>query len=424
MRFDKLPSSIKQVMVVTIIISTITGGLVGGVIGIIAAGWSTSNIWPHISQSLGLLQQEQGQVESNNNDKRDQIVVEDSAAIDVVQSATGSVVSIIVTQDLSELYNRTGPITPFDDFFFFGSPFFQQPPPPAGGSGKREIGGGTGFIITTDGVIITNRHVVDEQAAEYSVILNDGTRHEAEVLARDTLNDIAVIKIEADNLPVLDLGDSESIQIGQTVIAIGNSLGEFSNTVTKGVVSGINRRVVAGDSSGFSEVIEEAIQTDAAINPGNSGGPLLDLFGKVIGVNTAVSREGQLIGFAIPINEVKSVIESVQEYGRIVRPFLGVRYMLLNEEIAIANDIQDIDHGALIVSGDLRSELAIVPGSPADKAGLVENNIILEVNGEKITQVKGLAKLLAKYKPSDSVKLLVYQKGEKNEIEVVLVERE
>jgi S1-C subfamily serine protease len=379
-----------------------------------------NSFWPYISQSLGIEGATLIRDVASDDSSSPKVVVEDSATTQVVKSATKSVVSIVVTQDLSKLYNRTGPLSPFDDPFFFGYPFgFREPP-----TGKRQVGGGTGFIITTDGMIITNRHVVDEQEAEYTVILEDGTSHEAIVLARDTINDIAVIKIEQDNLPVLDLGDSESIQIGQTVIAIGNSLGEFSNTVTKGVISGVNRRVTAGGSNGFSEVIEEAIQTDAAINPGNSGGPLLDLFGKVIGVNTAVSREGQLIGFAIPSNVIKSVIQSVQEYGRIVRPFMGVRYILLNEEIALANEMSDVSYGALIVRGDSRLDLAIVPGSPADVAGLLENDIILEINGEKITQVKGLAKLLAKYKPGDTVKLLVYQKRDKNEIEVVLVERE
>jgi len=418
MIFEKLPNDIKQALIITVIVSVITGGLVGGVVGVLLAGYSSNNLWPYLSDSLGLGNQNSdfNQISQSNASK---IVVEDSATTQVVEQASSAVVSIIITQDLSEFYNRTGPMYPFDDFFFFGTPFYSSPP-----TGKQEIGGGSGFIITTDGMIVTNRHVVDNDNAEYTVVLNDGTKYEAQVLARDDLNDIAIIKIEADNLSVLDLGDSDYIKTGQTVIAIGNSLGEYRNTVTKGVISGINRKVVAGDSAGFSEVIEEAIQTDAAINSGNSGGPLLDLFGKVIGVNTAVSREGQLIGFAIPINSVKSVIDSVREHGRIVRPFLGVRYILLNEEIAKANNINDIDYGALIVRGETWADLAVVPGSPANKAGLVENDIILEINGEKITQENGLAELISKYKPWDSVRLKVYSKGQEKEVEVVLVERE
>ncbi|MBI2637029.1 MAG: trypsin-like peptidase domain-containing protein [Parcubacteria group bacterium] len=416
--FSKLPPPIRSLVVLIIIVSGITGGLVGAVFGVVASGVAGENLWPFVAQSLGISAPDG--VMGGGGRGEPQVVVEDSATVDVVAQATRAVVSIVVTQDLSKLYNQTGPGSPFGDPFFFSFPFGFQTPP----SGKQEVGGGTGFIITTDGLIVTNRHVVDQAEAEYTVITNDGTQYEAEVLARDTVNDVAILKIQADNLPVLDLGDSESVKIGQTVIAIGNSLGEFSNTVTKGVVSGINRRVVAGNSRGSSEVIEEAIQTDAAINPGNSGGPLLDLFGKVIGVNTAVSQEGQLIGFAIPINEVKSAIASVREFGRIVRPFLGVRYVIISPEFAEANNIAGVDHGALIVRGDSRTDLAVIPGSPADKAGLVENDIILEVNGEKVTQERGLAKILSRYKPSDTVTLKVFRKSEEIEVSATLVEQQ
>lgn len=413
--FGKLPPSLKHLFLASIAVAAVTGGLAGALFGALAAGFSDARVWPFVAQSLGL---SNAAVSGPNNapGPASQIVVEDSAAVDVVGRAMLSVVSIVVTQDLSKLYNQTGPLFPFDDPFFF--PFGFQPP-----SGVQQVGGGTGFIVTTDGLIVTNRHVVDQTQAEYTVIANDGTQYSAEVLARDTLNDIAILKIQADNLPVLDVGDSDAVRIGQTVIAIGNSLGEFSNTVTKGVVSGINRTVVAGDSNGSSEVIDGAIQTDAAINPGNSGGPLLDLFGKVIGVNTAVSREGQLIGFAIPINEVKNAIQSVREFGRIVRPFLGVRYILITPEFAEANQITDIDHGALIVAGDVRSELAVIPGSPAALAGLVADDIILEVNGEAVTEEHSLAKLLAAYAPGDTVTLKVYRKGEEIEVRATLSEQ-
>ena len=417
MSFKNIPQPIRNALIITALVSVIAGGLVGGVSGALLAGYANDNLWSYVSNSLGIDSGSSGSGQ-NSSDNSSKIVVEDSATTQVVEQSSKAVVSIIITQDLSDYYNQTGPGSPFDNFFFFGTPFYSPPQ-----SGKQEVGGGSGFIITTDGMIVTNRHVVERENAEYTVVLNDGTQYTAKVLARDDMNDIAILKIDADNLPILDFGDSDQIKIGQTVIAIGNSLGQFQNTVTKGVVSGINRRIVAGDSSGMSEEIEEAIQTDAAINPGNSGGPLLDLFGKVIGVNTAVSQEGQLIGFAIPINSVKSVIESVREYGRIVRPFLGVRYILLNEEIAKANDIIDIDYGALIVRGETRMDLAVVPGSPADKAGLVENDIILEVNGEKVTQENNLARLLAKYKPNEIVRLKIYHKGEEKEVEALLSEK-
>ncbi|NQT49403.1 trypsin-like peptidase domain-containing protein, partial [Candidatus Kuenenbacteria bacterium] len=280
----------------------------------------------------------------------------------------------------------------------------------------------TGFVIDADGLILTNKHVVADDKAEYSVIFNDGTKYTAEVLGRDTINDIAILKIQANDLPVVELGDSDQLEIGQTVIAIGNALSEYTNTVTKGVVSGINRSLVAGDGIGGSEYIEGAIQTDAAINPGNSGGPLLNLAGQVIGINTAVNWQGQSIGFAISINQAKTVIESVKEFGKIVRPWLGVRYIHLNSEIAEKNNIK-YDYGALIVKGETVNDLAVVIDSPAFKAGLVENDIILQVNEQKLDQDRTLVNELIKFKPGDEVELKVYHAGEEQTVKVVLEER-
>ncbi|KKS93059.1 MAG: protease Do, partial [Parcubacteria group bacterium GW2011_GWE2_43_12] len=177
----------------------------------------------------------------------------------------------------------------------------------------------------------------------------------------------ALVQIQDKNLPAVRLGDSDSVQIGQTVIAIGNALGEYRNTVTKGVISGIGRNVVAGDNRGSSEQLEGVFQTDAAINPGNSGGPLVNLQGEVIGINTAINSQGQLIGFAIPANEAKRMIDSYEKYGRIVRPYLGIRYVLVTPELAKANKLE-VDYGALLIKGQTTTDLAVVPGSPADKA--------------------------------------------------------
>jgi serine protease Do len=229
------------------------------------------------------------------------------------------------------------------------------------------------------------------------------------------------LKIEATGLPTVELGDSDKIELGQTVIAIGNSLGEYQNTVTKGVVSGLGRKVVAGDSQGGSEVIEGAFQTDAAINPGNSGGPLINLAGQVIAINTAMNQGGQLIGFAIPINVAKQDIESVETSGKIVRPWLGVRYVLINDEIAKANHLEK-NYGALIARGQQATDLAVVPASPADKAGLVENDIILEMNGQKIDEEHPLAKEIAKFKPGDEVTLKILRKGAEKDVKVTLGE--
>ena len=239
------------------------------------------------------------------------------------------------------------------------------------------------------------------------------------MLARDPVLDLAVVKIDMKNLTPLSLGDSDSVKIGETVIAIGNALGEFRNTVTKGVVSGIGRTVTASGTADGSEVIEGAIQTDAAINPGNSGGPLLNLQGEVIGVNTAMSQAGQLIGFALPINEAKRVIDSVERYGKIIRPYVGVRYVMINEEIAKANQLP-VQEGALITRGEQRTDLAIMPGSPADKAGLAENDIILELDGQKVDKDNSLARLIARHSPGDTVTLKILHKGEEKEVKVKL----
>ena len=345
-------------------------------------------------------------------------VEEESQTVDAVEKVLPSVVSIVVTKELAIIQRNPFSFDPFN--FFGGDPFAQQRGTVQ--KEKRQIGGGSGFIVTEDGLIVTNRHVVIDEDAEYSVVLNDGTTHEAEVLDRDLLLDLAVLKIDAQDLPVVELGDSESVKIGQTVIAIGNALGEFQNSVTKGVVSGLGRNIVAGDKAGSSERLDAVIQTDAAISPGNSGGPLINLAGQVIGVNTAVSQEGENIGFAIPVNEATRMVDSVKENGRIVRPYLGVRYILLNEAIAEKNEIA-IDYGALIVRGESREDLAIIPGSPADKAGLLENDIILEVDGSEINEENSLARALSKYNVDDVVTLKVVSKGKEKDVLVTLIER-
>jgi len=356
-------------------------------------------------------------------------VEEESATTLVVKQVSPSVVSIIVSKDLSKFYNSTG-TSPFDSLlnpgfpfnFFFNGLQPQLPQSQPKSQGKQQIGGGTGFVINqAKGLILTNKHVVDDTEADYTVLTNDGRKFDARVVARDSVNDMALVQIQDHSLPSLALGDSETVAIGQTVIAIGNALGEYRNTVTKGVISGIGRNVVAGDGRGSSESLEGVFQTDAAINPGNSGGPLVNLQGQVIGINTAVNKEGQLIGFAIPVNEAKRMIESYDKYGRIVRPYLGIRYVIVTPELAKANKLE-VDYGALISRGQTAEDLAVIPGSPADKAGLVENDIILQANGQKIDTEHSLVKVLAKFAPGDVVKLQVYHRGEKKDVSVKLEE--
>ena len=276
--------------------------------------------------------------------------------------------------------------------------------------GKLQVGGGTGFIVSSDGLIVTNRHVVADTDSRITVVFADRRRFLGTVVARDPLIDLAFVKIDAKGLPVVSLGDSNALRIGETAIAIGNTLSEFPNTVTKGIVSGLARRVVAGDRSGESEVIEEAIQTDAAINHGNSGGPLINLSGEVIGVNVAVSEAASGVGFAIPINVAKRAITSVKATGKIVRPWLGVRYVMITPEI-IERDHLSVSEGALIVRGDDPRELAVMPGSPADKAGLRENDSIIEIGGTHLDQEHTLAGEIAKRAPGEAVRLKILSQG-------------
>jgi len=398
---------LSKIILIGLLISFLVGGTSGAFFGFMASegrlgSWLKKNI-------LG----QEGTQESFLNINTSIIEVkESSATIEAVKKVNPAVVSIIGTKDYSKYFKDNG-FSPFD-YFFFSFPFSIP-------QGKQEVSGGTGFIISSDGIILTNKHVVVDEETEYSVVLNNGTKYDAEVLAKDPANDLAFLKIKADNLPTVELGDSDQLQLGQTVIAIGNALGEYRNTVTKGIVSGLSRKIVASGTTGQSETLENTIQTDAAINPGNSGGPLINLAGQVVGVNTAISREGQLLGFAIPINEAKRDIESIKKKGKIVRPYLGVRYVMINERIKRANNLS-IAYGALLIKGDNTDELAVIPGSPADKAGLEENDIILEFDGTKVDENNTLAKLILKKKPGDKVKLKVLHNGKEKEVEVVLGE--
>jgi len=340
---------------------------------------------------------------------------EESATIEAVAKTQPAVASIVVTKDLSDIYEDYYGNNLFP-FFFDNSNKNSEP---------QEIGGGTGFFISSDGLLLTNKHVVEDDKAEYSVIMQDGTRYDnVQVLARDPLEDMAILKVDdGDDFPALELGDSDSLKVGQTVIAIGNSLGQYQNSVTKGIVSGLGRDITAGDSLGqSSERLQDIIQTDAAINQGNSGGPLINLAGQVVGINTAVDFSGQLVGFALPINGLKDEIESVRNTGEIVKPYLGVRYVILTPKIAEQNDL-DYDYGALVLRGNEIGALAVVPGSPADKAGIEENDIILEINGTKLNKDNDLSTLIQEYSVGDKLKLKISHDGSEKEVEVTLEKR-
>lgn len=338
------------------------------------------------------------------------LVDSDELITDVVENAMPSVVSIIVTKNIPQMQNN-----PYG--FFFGDPLDQD----VQTFDRQKIGGGSGFFISEDGMIVTNRHVVSDPDADYTVITADGTEYNATVLGRDTITDFAVIDIEGINhFPALTIGDSTMLKVGQTAIAIGNSLGEFPNTVSRGIVSGIGRDIVAGSYYSDGEQFNNIIQTDAAINPGNSGGPLLDINGTVIGINTAVAQGAQNIGFAIPIDHVRAIIDQVRKTGTIERPFLGVRYIAITPQITAELDNFDEDHGVLLLRGQRITDFAVLPGSSADKAGLQENDVILSVDRTDVNEDNSLQDLLVNHNIGDSVNLSVWRSGEIMEIPVTL----
>ncbi len=355
---------------------------------------------------------------------------QEEAIIKAVKEVSPAVVSIVISKDVSIIEGYFE--NPFEEFFG-PQPFeLEIPQDRQQGTEKKEIGGGTGFIISRDGMILTNKHVVLDKDAEYTVFTNDGRKFSAKVSARDPFQDLAIMKIEQEKIidndgkvsikpfPIVKLGNSDNSQIGQTVIAIGNALAEFRNTVSVGVISGLGRTITASGGS-FVETLEDVIQTDAAINRGNSGGPLLNLNGEVVGINTAMALEAQSIGFAVPINKAKKDIEQVKTSGKIVYPFLGIRYVLIDEEIKEENNLP-VDYGAWVVKGKTE-EPAVWLDSAAEKAGLKEGDIVLEFNNEKITQKNSLAKIIIKYKPGDKVTLKILRGKEESMVSVTLGER-
>lgn len=354
------------------------------------------------------------------------LLSQESLVVNAVKKDNPAVVSIVISQNVPKYVldpNANGQQSnPFGDMFpglnipgfNFNIPQYRQE-----GTQKKDIGSGSGFFISADGLIVTNKHVVDQKNAEYTVFTNDGKKHSAKVIAQDPVLDIALIKIDGSNYPYLELGNSDSLQVGQSVISIGNALGEFRNTVSVGVVSGLARSITAGDYSGNSENLDHVIQTDAAINPGNSGGPLINLSGQVIGVNVAIVQGSQNVGFALPINSVKSAIESVKSTGKIIRPYLGVRYVAVTSQMKDANKLT-VDYGVLVKAGQNQNELAVVPGSPADKAGIVENDIILEVDGVKLDDTNNLATIIRGKNVGDVINLKILHKGQEKTVQVTL----
>ncbi|MFS8130829.1 MAG: S1C family serine protease [Candidatus Dojkabacteria bacterium] len=352
-----------------------------------------------------------GQALQNITKNGVEVVDEESAITKAVDGATNSVVSIVISKDV-----------PKYEYSPSGDSFFQQKQQV--GTTQQEVGAGTGFIVSEDGMIITNRHVVEDATASYTVLFNDGSKKDAKILAKDTLLDIAFLKIDGTGYKPLALGSSADLKPGQTAIVIGNALGEFSNTVSTGVISGLNRSIQASDQQGGSaETLSNVIQTDASINFGNSGGPLLDIKGNVIGVNVARSSDGENIGFAIPIDVVKTLIDMLNSTGKIERPVLGVRYIPINADFQSKNNLK-YDYGAYISGDTQTSTVGVIPGSPAATAGLKDGDIILQVDGKKVDDNNPLPNLIQNYKIDDTVELLVYSGNAEKTVSVKLVKFE
>lgn len=348
-------------------------------------------------------------VTSNN------ILTEESVVIDVAAKASPSVVTIAIKNPpVSNNSPFGGNNQFFDPFGFFGQqPQQNNPSPNNNNNNEQDIG--SGFIIKSDGLIVTNKHVVSDTTVSYKVYTKDNKSYDVQKIFRDPANDIAILKIDSTgaSLQPINMGDSSNLKVGQFVIAIGTALGEFRDTVTTGVVSGLGRGITAGSTfEGSVEQLDNVIQTDAAINPGNSGGPLLNSSGQVIGINTAISTQGQNIGFAIPINVIKAAIDNFNQTGQFSRPYLGVRYRMIDQRTAVMNSIPQ---GAYVQD--------VISGSPAEKAGIKADDIITKIDNIKTvgsdTIVSGT---ISGHKVGDKIIVEVYRNNKTQSFNVTLEE--
>jgi serine protease Do len=336
----------------------------------------------------------------------------------VIAAANPAVVSVIATKDVPIYEQYFERFDPWGGFFGGG---FQIPRVRERGTEKREVGGGSGFFVSAEGMIVTNRHVVSDDSARYSIITNDDKTFDVEVVAKDPVLDIAILKVvnkDSVTFPFLTFGDSNKLVLGETIIVIGNALAEFRNSVSVGIVSGLARNITARGTGGAMEQLDQVIQTDAAINPGNSGGPMINLQGEVVGVSVATTRGADNISFALPSSMVRQVVTSVQESGTIERPYLGVRYTIITPRLVELNNLP-VDYGALVARGETREELAVMPGSPADKAGIVENDIITAIDGAPLDGVE-LATLIRTKSVGQQITLKVIHKGKEKDVVVTL----
>lgn len=415
----------KTQLILFVILSSVVVSITTTVIVIALIGENP----PHITNVINRVARETIGIPATTTEKKtenenSQIVAPKEYSVEkIIELTNNAVISIIASKDIPIIEQYF--VNPFNDQFkgVFPQelvPDIQIPQYRQKGTEKKQISNGSGFFISEDGLILTNKHVVEDIDAEYTVITNNGKKLQAKVLARDKTQDIAILKVNASKHNFIPLGDSDSLKVGQSVIAIGNALGEFQNTVSTGVISGLKRNITAFGAKSGPEDLQSLIQTDAAINPGNSGGPLLNSFGHVIGINTALAQGAQSIGFALPINLAKKDISDIKKFNKIINPFFGVRYAIITPEIKQKNNL-NVDYGAIISKGS-NNEEAVYPNSPANKAGIKENDIILEFDNEKINQSNPLFKLIAKKNIGDKIQVKILRDGKEINILVTLEE--
>lgn len=338
-------------------------------------------------------------------DQKIKVVTEESVVIDVVKNVGPSVITVV--KEVKPVDRQSFNFGPFE---VYGLPQPQNQKPQA-----QNIG--SGFVISADGLIVTNKHVVSDIGAKYQIVTSNDKKYTVEKIYRDPLNDIALLKINPvqnpdEKLMNVKLGNSKNLQVGQFVIAIGTALGEFKNTVTTGVISGLGRGITAGNEfEGFVERLDNVIQTDAAINPGNSGGPLVNSSGEVIGINTAVSESGQNIGFALPISILKESMDNFNKTGQFQRPYLGVSYKMISKETALLNNVV---RGAYIQG--------VVADSPAQKAGILSGDIITKFDKKSVDETNELSKLIGVKKVGDKITITVWRDNKEKELDVILGE--
>lgn len=339
--------------------------------------------------------------------ERVRVVKEENMVVEVVEEVSPSVVTIGIKKTQQVISPESQFFDPFDFFGFGGRPSPQVE--------EREIEQdiGSGFIVSQDGLIVTNKHVVADNEADYSVITSENQEFQVENIYRDPVNDLAILKVGDGSFQPVEMGNSDELKVGQTVIAIGTALGEFRSTVTTGVVSGLGRGIQAGSGLGGQvENLDNVIQTDAAINPGNSGGPLLNSAGQVVGVNVATTRGAENIGFALPINLVKSALKEFEETGRFSRAFLGVRYKMIDQETALLNEVPQ---GAYLVE--------VLEGSPADQAGLQNGDIVVKIDGQALKDVQGgLAEVVNQKRVGQTVPVEYWREGQSQTVSVTFQE--